>query len=158
MDISSMGASMPFMQQMSGMRSRPDPSQIFAKVDQNGDGGLDQSEFQSMANKIGERTGETIDAAEVFASFDADQDGLLSQEETKSVMEAYKPAGPPSGGMPMGGAMKNMQPPTEMAIQEYQKVDEMDQSDASVTALIEALTEEDEESSIEALFSIDTEA
>lgn len=158
MDVSSMGASMPFMQQMSGMRSRPDPSQMFAKVDQNSDGGLDQSEFQSLADKISEKTGESIDAASVFASHDADQDGVLSQDETESVMEAYKPAGPPPGGMPMGGQMKNMGPPPEKGIQEYQKVAEMDQSDTSVSALIEALTAEDEESAIEALFSIDTEA
>ena len=156
MEISSMGAAMPFMRQMSG--SRPDPGRMFAEVDRNADGGLDQSEFQSIADKIGEETGESIDAASVFASYDADQDGLLSQEETKSVMEAYKPAGPPPGGMQMGGPMKPIQPTIEQGIEEYQKAAEMDQSDASAAALIEALTEDEEESSSEALFSIDTAA
>jgi hypothetical protein len=43
---------------MGGMR--PDPQQIFNRVDKDGNGGLDESELGAMADKIAERTGKEI--------------------------------------------------------------------------------------------------
>ena len=166
MDVSMMGNMNPFMGQMAGMNSRPDPSQMFGKMDKNGDGGLDRSEFQTVADKIGVMTGETMDAEEIFSTYDTDQDGVLSQEETKSVMEAHKPAGPPfSGMMPPGmmdmmGAMGNFNSDM-LGIQQYEQISGMGESEEDpVSTLLEALYEDDEEdnSPTASLYSIDTNA
>lgn len=106
MNISSVGSSMYQMGQMSGMGRRPDPSEKFAEVDTDGSGGLDQTEFQTLADKISEATGEEVDIEELFATYDEDGDGALSESQTHAAMEANRPQGPPSpppGGM-MGGA------------------------------------------------------
>jgi Ca2+-binding EF-hand superfamily protein len=44
---------------MGGMR--PDPQQMFNRVDKDGSGGIDGSELSTMAEKIGERTGIEIE-------------------------------------------------------------------------------------------------
>lgn len=124
MTIGSIGANNFYMGQMSAMMGRsparamsgpmpqdaamggpPDPAAVFNKVDQDGSGGLDQTEFQTLAGKISEATGEEVDVEELFATYDADGDGVLSEEETQTAMEANRPQGPPPGGMmgPMGG-------------------------------------------------------
>jgi hypothetical protein len=122
MTISGIGASSYYTGQMSAMLSRsgavgmsgkmaqrgamgvpPDPSEMFDKVDIDGSGGLDESEFQTLADKIGQATGEAVDVEELFATYDADGDGVLSEEETQTAMEANRPQGPPPGGMPAQG-------------------------------------------------------
>jgi Ca2+-binding EF-hand superfamily protein len=85
------------------MGSPPDPVEIFNKVDEDGSGGLDQTEFQDLADKISEATGQEVDVGALFATYDANGDGILNQEETDAVMAANRPQGPPPGGM-MGGA------------------------------------------------------
>ncbi len=93
------------MAQKGGMGKGPDPAEMFSKTDKDDSGGLDQTEFQTLADKIGEATGEEVDVEELFATYDQDGDGELSESETQSVMEDYRPEGPPpppSGGM-MGG-------------------------------------------------------
>ena len=87
------------------MGNRPDPVEIFDKMDQDGSGGLDQTEFQTLADRIGEATGSTVDVAQLFETYDADGDGELSQDETQTAMEANRPEEPPpppSGGMMSG--------------------------------------------------------
>jgi Ca2+-binding EF-hand superfamily protein len=93
------------------MDGRPDPAAMFNKVDQDGSGGLDQTEFQTLAGKISEATGQEVDVDELFATYDTDGDGALSEEETHTAMKANRPAGPPPGGMmgPMGD-MRAMPP------------------------------------------------
>lgn len=119
MMISSMGSNNYNMGQMSAMGSRsptqgeatgsrPDPAAIFNKVDEDSSGGLDQTEFQTLAGKISEATGEEVDVEELFATYDADEDGVLNEEETQTAMEANRPAGPPPGGPPPGGGMGGM--------------------------------------------------
>lgn len=109
--ISSIGTSNYYLGQMSSMWSRqgsagmsppPSPEEMFGEVDTDGSGGLDQTEFSTLAAKISATTGEEVDAEEIFAAYDEDGDGVLNEEETQSVMEAYRPEGPPPGGM-MGG-------------------------------------------------------
>jgi Ca2+-binding EF-hand superfamily protein len=95
-----------------GMDDRPDPVEIFSKMDQDNSAGLDQTEFQVLADKIAEATGHQLDAEEVFATYDADGDGFLSEAETETAMEANRPEGPPPGGM-MGamGGLQGSSPP-----------------------------------------------
>ncbi len=65
--------------------------QMFARVDQNSDGKLDETEMQVMADKMSERTGIDMDFAEIMATFDTDGDGSINQEEFK----AMRPPQPP---------------------------------------------------------------
>ncbi len=119
MTISSIGSSIYYMGQMSAtwsrsasagmsgrmaqntaMGDRPNPAEMFSKVDQDSSGGLDQTEFQTLADKISEATGEKVDVEALFATYDADGDGLLSEDETRAAMKANRPEGPPPpGGM-----------------------------------------------------------
>lgn len=118
MTISGIGTSSYYTRQMSAMWSRngsagvsgkmaqsgamgapPDPTEMFDKVDLDSSGGFDQSEFQTLADKISEATGENVDVEEMFATYDADGDGLLSQEETEAALEADRPEGPPPACM-----------------------------------------------------------
>jgi Ca2+-binding EF-hand superfamily protein len=69
--------------------------QHFARLDTNGDGGIDKTELQVMVDRMAEKTGETSSIDEIFALLDADADGLLSDTEM--------PAPPP----PPGGRMGN---------------------------------------------------
>ena len=88
--------------QMASMRSHM--GNPFERMDSNGDGSLDETEIGSMADKISEMTGESINASEIISKLDSDGDGLISEEEFKS----GRPEGPPPGmrmGM-MGGGMQ----------------------------------------------------
>ncbi|MBI2472390.1 MAG: EF-hand domain-containing protein [Planctomycetes bacterium] len=68
---------------------------LFNKIDSSGDGGIDKSEFESFAEKISERTGNSIDAEEVFSTYDEDGDGSLSKDEVENFMKDNAPP-PPS--------------------------------------------------------------
>lgn len=103
MSISSIGSSSYYTDAMTSMRSRPSPSEMFGKVDEDGSGGLDESEFSALAEKISAATGEDVDVVELFSTYDEDGDGVLSEEETQAVMEDYRPEPPPAQGMPGGG-------------------------------------------------------
>ena len=79
----------------------PDPVEIFNKVDEDDSGGLDQTEFQDLADKISKATGEEMDTEALLATYDTDEDGVLSEEEAIAALEANRPEGPPPpGGMP----------------------------------------------------------
>ncbi|MBI4775513.1 MAG: EF-hand domain-containing protein [Deltaproteobacteria bacterium] len=91
--------------QMSLMRSRT--RNPFEKLDSDGDGSLDKVEISSMAEKLAQKTGESVDADEIVSKLDTDGDGLVSQEE----FEAGRPEGPPPGmmgGGPMGSETKSL--------------------------------------------------
>lgn len=83
------------MPQGPDMGGGPDPAAIFNKVDQDGSGGLDQIEFQTLAGKISAATGQEVDVEELFATCDTDGDGVLDEEETIAALEANRPEGPP---------------------------------------------------------------
>ncbi len=134
MTISGIASSSYYSGQMSTMRSgaagamsgqmgpmaaggnRPDPAAVFEKSDEDGSGGLNQTEFEELADKISEATGEEVDVAELYSIYDEDGDGELSQEETDAVMADNRPAGPPPGGG-MGGAgpMQGGGPPPDLS-------------------------------------------
>lgn len=114
MMISSMGSNNYPIGQMAGMRSRPSPAEMFNKIDEDGSGGLDQTEFSDLAAKVGEMTGKDVDAEDLFAQYDADGDGQLSEEETQTFMDDNRPEGPPPGGM-MGGMGAVQGPPPDLS-------------------------------------------
>jgi len=70
-------------------------AKMFAKVDTDGSGSVDQSELDTMLSKISEKTGATFDdTAKVMSSMDSNGDGSLSSDELDSGMKSLMP--PPS--------------------------------------------------------------
>ena len=117
---------------MGGMR--PDPQQMFNRVDKDGSGGIDGSELSAMAEKISERTGSEIDVDSLMEEYDGDGDGVLNQDETRAVMDSFKeemgPPPPKPGGMNQGAGVYGSSG-TE--------------SESSVDQLLESLSESEDE-------------
>ena len=88
-------------------RSRPDPAEMFNKVDSDGSCGISQSELETFAQDISSKTGNSMDTTDAISTYDADGDGELSEDELKSFMEAsaIKPPPPPPGGACMMGGV-----------------------------------------------------
>lgn len=68
-------------------------AKMFAKVDTDGNGSVDQSELGTMLDKISQKTGASFgDTAKVFTAMDTNGDGTLSADELgkgmKSLMQA----------------------------------------------------------------------
>ncbi len=71
-------------------------AKMFAKVDTDGSGGVDQTELGSMLSAISEKTGVSLgDSKELFTQMDSNSDGSLSSDELGSGMQAQMPP-PPS--------------------------------------------------------------
>lgn len=90
---------------MSAMMRGVDPSKMqekmFAKVDGNGDGGIDKTElgqFTAKLESMGMRAPEGKGVDEAFGKFDADGSGAISKDELKAGMESLQK----SGAMPFG--------------------------------------------------------
>jgi Ca2+-binding EF-hand superfamily protein len=102
--ISSMGSYVNQMLTQSMQQRRDD---LFTKVDSNGDGSIDTTEFSELAKKLSKDTGTTINADDAFSTYDANGDGSLSKDELDAFMKDNAPT-PPDG---MGGmGQMNMQP------------------------------------------------
>ncbi len=84
--ISGIGGAMDPTQRYGGMHKNP-----FNKMDENSDGSLDASELVSMAEKLSEKTGTTIDSSDIISKLDTDDDGVVSQDE----FAAGRHKGPP---------------------------------------------------------------
>ncbi|MBF0375992.1 MAG: EF-hand domain-containing protein [Desulfamplus sp.] len=83
---------------------------MFNKVDNSGNGSVDQTEFDAFVVKLSEQSGTSINTEETFTTYDSDGDGTLNQDEMDSFMKenAPSPPSPPSSGM------MNMLSPEEM--------------------------------------------
>jgi len=70
---------------------------ILAKMDEDGSGGISQSEFQTAITDIASKTGVTLDssAEDLFGGADSDGDGSLSASELGTAMQSVLPP-PPS--------------------------------------------------------------
>ncbi len=86
--INSIGGSMGYG--MAAMR-RPDPQEMFKKVDSDGSGGVSQTELQSLTEKISQKSGQSFDAAKMLSEYDSNSDGSLGEDEMKSLMESIRP-------------------------------------------------------------------
>lgn len=98
--INGIGSYNSYMSCMQMARARPDPGDMFNKVDSDGSGGISQSELETFVQDISSRTGGSIDTTDAVLTYDADEDGELSQDELKSFTEDNMP--PPSAVMGMG--------------------------------------------------------
>lgn len=71
-------------------------AKMFAKVDTDGSGGVDQTELGTMLSNISEKTSVSLgDAKELFTQMDSNSDGSLSSDELDTGMKALMPP-PPS--------------------------------------------------------------
>lgn len=98
------------MSTISGVSSSSDPwgpmqahrsqmqAKMFAKVDTDGSGGVNQAELKTMLSDISQKTGVSIagDTAEAFSTMDSNADGSLSSEELGQGMQSLMPPPPPS--------------------------------------------------------------
>lgn len=80
--------------------------EMFAQMDSNGDGSIDQAEFSSFGQQMAEKMKRGPRAEEMFAQMDADGDGSVTETE----FEAFRPApkegmAPPPGPEEMFAAM-----------------------------------------------------
>ena len=72
-----------------------DPAKLFAKLDTNGDGSIDKTEFTAAAEKREEKKDKDIDIDKQFSKTDTNGDGLISKEEfiaRKDEMKAHHDA------------------------------------------------------------------
>jgi len=69
-------------------RSRPDPAEMFKKVDTDGSGGISRTELETMAEKFSTDTGRTLDTENAITAYDTDGNGELSSEEMQAFMES----------------------------------------------------------------------
>ena len=76
----------------------PSPEEMFAKLDEDGSGGIGESELSSFLEEIGKKSGQSFDAAEIMSELDADGDGNLSQEEMEGLRDIIGPPPKPPGG------------------------------------------------------------
>ncbi len=79
---------------------RPSPEDMFARLDADASGSLDQSELQSMIDRMSAKMGSKGQSADdMMSKMDSDGDGALSLDE----FAAGRPQGPPPGGPQHGG-------------------------------------------------------
>lgn len=94
------GASSAWSSMIAMRGNRPpggkDPAEMFAKVDTDGNGSVDEAELQTMLDDISEKTGTSFDASagDMLSKMDSDGDGSLSQTELDEGMRSMMP--PPS--------------------------------------------------------------
>lgn len=94
------GASSAWSSMIAMRGNRPpggkDPAEMFAKVDTDGNGSVDEAELQTMLDDISQKTGTSLDASasELLSKMDSDGDGSLSQAELDEGMRNLLP--PPS--------------------------------------------------------------
>ena len=107
--ISGSGSSMAQMQQMKGMQGmgRQNRGEQFSKLDTDKNGGIDQTELQTMTDQISSITGQQINVEDVSKTFDANNDGLLAQDEMQSMMSTLREK--MGGGSTMGMGQNPMQ-------------------------------------------------
>lgn len=67
-------------------------AKMLARVDTNGNGGVDQTELQALFSDISSKTGITIDAASQFGTMDSNSDGSLNSDELAEGMQILMPA------------------------------------------------------------------
>ncbi|MBB1076848.1 EF-hand domain-containing protein [Rhodoferax sp. 4810] len=70
-------------------------AKMFAKVDSDSSGGVNQTELSTMLADISAKSGTTLDAEELFTSMDSNSDGSLSSDELASGLQSVMPP-PPS--------------------------------------------------------------
>ena len=69
---------------------------MFSKIDSDGSGGIDKTEFSDLAKKMSEMRGSSPNVEDVFSKYDTNGDSSLSIDEMDSFMKDNAPT-PPVG-------------------------------------------------------------
>lgn len=80
-------------------KGKPNLAEMFTRLDADNSGSLNETEVQTLTEKISEATGVSVDLSEFMATYDTDGVEGLSEDETTAALEANRPQGPPPGGM-----------------------------------------------------------
>lgn len=67
--------------------ARPNP---FTSMDADGSGGLSSTELSAMAQRMSQRTGQSVTGEQLLAKFDSDGDGQVSDTELRSGHETMR--------------------------------------------------------------------
>ncbi|HPG39458.1 MAG TPA: EF-hand domain-containing protein [bacterium] len=100
-----------------------DPAEMFKKLDSNGDGGLDKTEFSAIAQKLSQDTGATIEFEDAIAEYDANGDGQLGEDEMLEFMKNNAPQHPSQMQPPPSG-MEETENPLLMMLQNLGKTEQ----------------------------------
>ena len=95
-------------------KGKPNLAEMFTKLDADNSGSLNETEVQTLTEKISEATGVSADLSEFMATYDTDGVEGLSEDETTAALEANRPQGPPPGGMGGMGGMGGGPDETDM--------------------------------------------
>ena len=86
--VSSTGSAWPDISTRASARSE----RMFAKVDADGNGGVDKSELQTMLDDISKKSGKTLGSADdLMTKMDSNGDGSLSKDELAAGMKSLMP-------------------------------------------------------------------
>lgn len=88
MEISGIGTGSQDLVSMAKMMAEM-RQKMFERLDQNGDGGLDESELSGVAEKTGR------EVSDILEEYDTSRDGVLDATEADRMAEDMKPNGPP---------------------------------------------------------------
>lgn len=75
-----------YASQMHGMQKRQGQGERFNKLDADGNGTLDQTELQTMGDKVSEVTGQQLNVTELSKAYDSNNDGALAKDEMQAMM------------------------------------------------------------------------
>lgn len=85
-------------------RGRPNPAEMFAKIDSDSSGGISETELTSFTSNM--KTQSSSESSESsFSTYDKDGNGELDASEMQAYMQAMSPPPPP-----MGGGMRGASP------------------------------------------------
>jgi Ca2+-binding EF-hand superfamily protein len=73
----------------------PDKEEMFANIDTDASGTIDETELASFVEQLVEDTGIEINAEDALTTYDTDGDGALSQDELDTMMAGSMPPPPP---------------------------------------------------------------
>ena len=121
------------MSQMSNMRGQM--KNPFDKMDTDGNGVLNKSEISSLAEKMSEKTGQSVNAGDLMARMDSDENGQVTQEEFKS----GRPQGPPPGMMGMsGGGAESLLSLMNASEDDEESLNSIDELDANGDGIVDS--------------------
>lgn len=82
--VNGIGSNFSYMNysQTNAVKSRPDPAEMFSKVDTDGSGGISQTELESLFSGISSKTGKSVDVNNGVSTYDTDGSSLFDMSET----------------------------------------------------------------------------
>ena len=103
--ISGLSGSGGYMAQMQMQGMQQNRGDRFNKLDIDKNGGLDQTELQTLSDQFSAATGQQLNVEETTATYDSNNDGLLAQDEMQSMMTDLRDK---MGAGPQGGQQNAM--------------------------------------------------